>query len=71
MHCRYMVYAWGPKGFPHDHSRANIHNIGLNGAFGANYVETGIILDTRMPHQGRGTFRVQGIYTLNNRNLRI
>ena len=32
--CRYMVYTWGPKGFPYTYLKAQVCPIYLHGAFG-------------------------------------
>ena len=32
--CRYMVYTWGPKGFPYTYFKAQVYPIYLHGPFG-------------------------------------
>ena len=32
--CRYMVYTWGPKGFPYTYFKAQVYTIDLHGPFG-------------------------------------
>ena len=32
--CRYMVYTWGPKGFPYTYFKAQVYPIHLHGPFG-------------------------------------